>query len=198
MSTKENGVSTVTAAAVTNNIHTEAAQQFVAEIRDFRERTPRLVIPTSKKDTARLRGAASLPPEFIELTNLATANEPALVRGGAVTPAEVRDSMAYADAFEPVADELEAFVQFLRHSVTAARNKAGVTALTTYELAKRLAKLPETAHLAPLVADMRRALNRGKKKSPEAIALKAAKAAEKAAEKAAKAAAKVVKTEPKL
>ena len=197
MSKQENGVSTVTAAAVTNSVHTEAAQLFVAEIHDFRERMPRIVIPSSKKETARLRGAASVPPEFIELTNLAVANEQALVRGGAPTPAEVRDSMDYADAFEPVADELEAFVQFLRDSVTAARNKAGVAALTTYELAKRLAKLPETAHLAPLVADMRRALNRGRKKSPEAAARKAAKEAEKAAAKATKAAAKVAATAPK-
>jgi hypothetical protein len=191
---EEIGVSTVTPAAVPNGIHAEAAQLFVNDVRSIRERFPRMLIPSSKKETARLRSAASVPPEFIELTNLAVANERELVRGGAITPAEVRDSLDYADAFDPFADELEALVQFVRHSVTAARNKAGVAALTTYALAQRLAKQPETAHLAPLVEDMRRALNRGRKKSLEAAALKAAKAAEKAAAKAAKAAAKVAKT----
>ena len=193
MSNEENGVSTVTPAAVTNGIHAEEAQQCVTIVRTLRER---FLIPSSQDETARLRSAASVPPEFIELTNIAVANEQSLVRGGAVTPAEVRDSLAYADAFDPFADELEALVQFVRHTVTAARNKAGVAALTTYALAKQLAKQPETAHLAPLAADMRRALRRGRKKSPEAAARRAAKAAEKAAEKAAKAAAKIARTSP--
>jgi hypothetical protein len=197
MSNKENGVSTVTPDAVTNGVHTESAQIFVGEIRDIRGRLPRLVIPSSKNDAARLRTAASVPPEFIELTNLAVANENSLVRGGAASPAEVRDSLDYADAFDPVADELEALAQFVRFSVTAARHKAGSAALTTYALAKRLAKQPETAHLAPLVADMARALGRGRKPTQEEVAQKAAKAAEKAAVKAAKAAAKVTMTTPK-
>jgi hypothetical protein len=36
------------------------------------------------------------------------------------TPAEVRDLMSYSDAYDPLADELEAFAQFIRHSTTAA------------------------------------------------------------------------------
>jgi hypothetical protein len=190
---EKNGVSTA-AEAVTNNVHTEAAQAIVADIRKFRERIPRLVIPVSKKDAARLRTAASVPAEFVELTNLAVANENELVRGGAATPAEVRDSLDYADAVEPIADELEALAQFVRHSATAARNKAGKAALLTYALAQRLARQPETAHLAPYVAQMRRALDRRKKLTPEAAADRAAKAAERAAAKAAKAAARVAAT----
>ena len=72
--------------------------------------------------------------------------------------------MSFADAYEPVADELEAFAHFIRHSVISARNTAGSDALTTYALAQRLAKRPESADLAPHVDDMRRALgNRGRK-----------------------------------
>ena len=86
---------------------------------------------------------------------------------------------------------MEAFAQFVRHSVTAARNKAGSEALTTYALAQRLAKRVETAHLAPYVADMRRALGRVRKLSPEIIARnEARKEAKKAAQAAAQAAAK--------
>jgi hypothetical protein len=45
-----------------------------------------------------------------------------------------------------------------------AKNEAGSNALTTYALAKRLAKRPETAALAPHVEDMRLALGaRGRK-----------------------------------
>jgi hypothetical protein len=66
--------------------------------------------------------------------------------------------VAYAGAYVPLADELEALAQFIRYSTTAARNLAGTEALTTYALAQRLAKEKRYAYLKPHVADMRRAL----------------------------------------
>ena len=190
MSKIENGVSQAIDPVVANP-YAETAQERVNELRHMRELIPHFVIPVSTKDTVRLNSAASVPPEFVELTAMAVANNNALVRGEAPSPAEVRDLMRYADAYSPFADELEALAQFVRHSVTAARNAAGSEALTTYSLAQRLAKRPEHAGLATYVADMRRALRRGRKASPEAIAQKAAEEAAKAAEKAAKAAEKV-------
>jgi hypothetical protein len=171
--------------------HAEAAQQRVEELRRWREVIPHFVMPESADATQRLSPAASVPPEFIELTNVAAMNEPELVRNQAPTPAEVRDLVSYADAYDPLADELEASAQFLRHSVTAARNIAGSEVLTRYSLAQRLAKQRKTAHLAPYVADMRRALGRVRKLSPEA-------AAKRAAERAAKAAVKAAKTPPPI
>jgi hypothetical protein len=89
--------------------------------------------------------------------------------------------MSYADAYGPLADELEALAHFVRHSVTAARNKAGSEALTTYSLTQRLAKRPEYARLKPYAADMRRALGRMRKVSDEVLARRAAKKAAKQA-----------------
>jgi len=63
---------------------------------------------------------------------------------GASPPAEIRDLMSYADAYSPVADELEALAQFVRHSVTAARNTAGSEALMTTSLAHDWRKSPST------------------------------------------------------
>jgi hypothetical protein len=180
----------------TPSSHAETAQQRVQELRRWREVIPNFVLPTSTDDARRLNSAASVSPEFIELTNVALANHPPLVRGEGATPSEVRDLLIYADAYSPLADELEAFAQFIRHSGRAARNLAGTEALTTYALAQRLAKQPKTAYLAPHVADMRRALNRGRKASPEAVAQKAVAKAAKAAEVAAKAKAKADKLLP--
>ena len=162
--------------------HAEAAQQRVEELRRWREVIPHFVLPESTDDTRRLAPAASVPPEFIELTNVAVTNQPTLARNDSPSPAEVRDLVSYADAYDPLADELEAFAQFLRHSTTAARNIAGSEALTRYSLAQRLAKQRKTAHLAPYVADMRRALGRVRKLSPEAIERKKEAKAAKAAE----------------
>lgn len=189
MSTKENPVSAVE----TNTSHTEEAQALLKELRQMRERIPHFAIPLSARETKRLTPASAVPPEFVELTAVAIANENALVRGDGATPAEIRELTSYAASYDPVADELEALAQFIRHSVRAARSKAGSEGLTTYALTRRLAKRPEFAHLAPYAADMRRALARPRKLSPEEIEKRAAK---KTAKKAAKQAAAEAATAP--
>lgn len=148
----------VTPATSVPQSYTDTAQARVAEIRAMREQIPNLVIPDSKGATRRLTSAASIPAPFIELAAVTVTNSPAIVRGGGVDPAQIRDLLSYAEAYAPVADELEALVVFVRHSVIAARNKAGSDALTTYSLAQRMAKRPETADLAPHVDAMRNAL----------------------------------------
>jgi len=184
VSTQKKIETTETAAAPAVN-YTVTAQERIDELRRWREQIPHFAVPATADARQRLSSAASLPPEFIELTSIATANHRPLVRAEARTPDEVRGLAGYADAYTPLADELEALAKFIRYSTTAARNEAGAEALTTYALATRLSKRPETAYLAPHVADMRRALNRGRKPSPEVQAKKAAARAAKAAARAA-------------
>jgi len=121
------------------NPHVEAAQACLQELRLMRDQIPRFLIPESSKETWRLTSAASVPPEFVELTAVAVANQKTLARDEGATPAEIRDLLRYAEAYSPLADELEAMAQFVRFSVSAARNAAGSEALTTYALAQRLA-----------------------------------------------------------
>ena len=155
-------MSTVNEVPVTNTqtSHADIAQARVAEVRAMRDRIPDLVIPESKGASRKLVSAATVPPQFVELTAVAVKNSETLVRKGGADPAELRDLMSYAEAYEPLADELEALAQFVRHSVIAARHKAGSDALTTYALAQVLATRSETADLAPHVADMKRALGK--------------------------------------
>src|SRR5215210_6182713 len=170
----ENDVTTVTAAEPLPSSYAEAAQERSRELRRWREQIPNFATPPTTDAMRRLSGAASLPPEFIQLTNFAVANHLPLVRAEGATPDQVRDLVAYADAFGPLADELEALAHFMRYSARAARHAAGTEALTTYSLAVRLSKQPANAHLRPYVADMRRALGRGRKPSLEKLARKAA------------------------
>ena len=191
MSTIERGVSTIPTPG-----YAETAQTRLEDLRRWREQIPHFVIPPAADATQRMSAVAAIPPEFIELTNVAVANQTSLVRPDGATPAQVRDLMSYADAYAPLVDELEALAQFLDHSVTAARNQAATEALTTYALAQRLAKLPATAHLAPHVADMRRALGRTRKRSPEELAQRAVERAVRAEAKVAKLAKKTPKALP--
>jgi hypothetical protein len=138
--------------------HTEAAQACVETLRALRLTIPNFIVPTRKGGSRALSAGASVPPELIELVLVTVRNCAALVRGGGLDPAETRDLQSYAAAFTPVVDEMEALTYFLRHSIASAKHKVGTDALTTYALAQRLAKLPETAELAPAVADMRRIL----------------------------------------
>jgi hypothetical protein len=170
--------------------HTAAALERVQELRRWREQIPHFTIPTTADETKRLANAASVPPEFVENTTMALASQASLARPDAIPPAVIRELVTYADAYEPLPDELEALAHFVRHSVRAARHTAGSEALATYSIAQRLAKLPATAHLKPYVADMRRALGRFRKATPEQLAKRAAARAAKAAAKAAKKAVK--------
>ncbi len=184
MNTKEKVVE-----SIIPNPYADAALVRVQELRQWREQIPRLAVPPTADATQKLSNAASVPPAFVELTNMATASQPSLARPDAIPPAQLRDLTAWAEAYGPLADELEAIAQFIRYSVKVALNTAGSEALATYWIAQRLAKLPATAHLKPYVADMRRALGRVRKTSPE-------EAAQKAAERAAKAAEKVARKKP--
>jgi hypothetical protein len=182
MSTKETVVSTVVSKddpveATPFTSYTDSAQADMLDLRQKRRSIPHMVAAASVKDRIRLNAAASVPPEFVELTTVAVANETSLVRGDGATPDEIRDLTAFADAYGPYADELEALALFVRHSVNAARHRVGTEALTTYSLAQRLSKQPAYAHLVPYVADMRRALGRFRKvTAQQSKAAKAAKA----------------------
>ena len=186
MSNIEKEKDDVVVPAVGPNDHAATAQLRVEELRKWREQIPRFAIPETADATRRLSQAASVSSVFIELTNMAVTNQRALVRADATPPAEIRDLVAYADAYVPLADELEALAQFIRYSTTSARNVAGTEALTTYSLAQRLSRQKRYAHLKPHVADMRRALGKQRKLTPEEVATKAAERAMKAAAKVAR------------
>jgi len=151
------------------SVHNETALAVLEGLRALKQKIPNLVIPVTKDERRRLSAAASVPAEFVERLAVAVETTPRLVRAESVGPEQSRDLMSYAEAFGPVADEVEALARFIRHSVTAARNKAGSEALVTYSLAQKLAKLPGHRDLAPHVADMRRALgSRGRKAKAKA------------------------------
>ncbi len=148
----------------TQQSYADSALARVEDIRVWREKIPNLVIPETKGARKKLANAASVPREFVELATIAVKSKPVLVRSTGQDLAQDKDLSDYADAYGPVADELEALASFVRHSVTLAKNKVGSEALTTYILAQRLSKRPETADLLPHVEDMAKALGkRGRK-----------------------------------
>jgi len=145
--------------------YADSALALVEELRAMRERIPNLVIPETRDARRRLSQAASVPPEFVELTSMAVKSHAPLVRGGGQDLARNADLKSFAEAYGPVGDELEALTSFVKHSVTKAMNTVGSEALTTFALAKRLAKRPESADLIPHVDAMGKALAKRVRKS---------------------------------
>jgi len=154
--------------------HTDSAQARIEEIRAIVQKIPNLVIPTSKGAGQRLIATASVPKKFVELTAVAVRNSAPLVRQSGQDLEQDRDRTSYAEAYAPVADELEAQAHFVRHSVAVAKSEVGSSALTTYAMARLLAKRPETADLLPHVEDMSKALGRRGRNSKSKPAPKAA------------------------
>ena len=139
--------------------HTQEAQAMIEKIRALRQEIPNIVVPTSKMDNRKLAIAGRVPPQFVEMAAAAVTNSPELARVQSPEPDAIRDLVSYGEAYTVVAEEFEATALLLRHSIAAAKNKAGRYALDTYAAAQRLAKQPETASLAPVVDSLRRTLN---------------------------------------
>jgi len=144
----------------------EGAGAMIASVEAIRQQIPAFSFPVVMGDRRPLNNLKSVPPDFIEQTNVALKGETLLSRGG-VDVEEVRDLVNYALAYRPVADVLERAALEMRKSVDTAMAKAGKEALTTYALAQRLALDPNTG-LAPLVQNMRTTLGRGGKKKKAA------------------------------
>ncbi len=145
--------------------YADSALAFVEALRTMRQNIPNLVIPETRDARRRLANAASVPPEFIELASMAVKSHAPLVRGGGQDLAQNSDLKSFAEAYGPLGDELEALTSFVKHSVTKAMNTVGTEALTTYALARRLSKRPESADLIPHVDAMRKALGKRIRKS---------------------------------
>ena len=145
--------------------HTDAAQALIQKVRALQQEIPNFTFPTPGSTTRSLIKCATVRPQFVYSTAAAVQNNPVLVRGGAADPDQLRDLMAFGEAYTALADEIEAFGKFLRHTIAAAKNEAGAEALTTYALTQRLAKRKSTAYLAPVAEALRSALGRKAKKS---------------------------------
>jgi len=145
--------------------HTEAAQALIEKVRALQQEIPNFTFPKPGSSTQSLSRCASIPPQFVYSTAAAVQNHPALVRGGAADPDQLRNLMAFAEAYTALANEVDAFGRFLHHTIVAAKNEAGAEALTTYSLTQRLSKRAGTAYLVPVTEALRHALGPKSKKS---------------------------------
>jgi len=144
----------------------EGARTSLGVLNGLRAAIPVFPFQITAGERNRLNNLKNVPPAFMEQSNAAMEADTVLVRGGA-DPDQLRDFVRYGMAYAPVADAAEMLAKELRESVDSAYAKAGLEALNTYTLARRLARHREHARLRPLVELMRRTLNRSSKRKAD-------------------------------
>ena len=101
---------------------------------------------------------------FLGTTLDSIEQAPALQVAGRLDPHRGRATMLLMEAFGPVRDKVLAFHRNLVQVLNAGRSSLVVEALTTYDLAKGLARDPRNTDLLACVVNMRRDLGRAREK----------------------------------
>lgn len=152
------------AVEITPSPHAEGAKALVEKIRVIRAEIPRFV-PEGPGDAKALSTRASVSEQFIESASVAMQASDLLDGSSRTTADALRDAIAFVLAYQAALTEGKAFVRAMTHTLRAAKAAAGGRALDIYAIAQRLAKEVDGAELVPHVEDMRRKLQRGRRKA---------------------------------
>lgn len=143
---------TVTAAERLANEIAEAIDALAARI-------PQLEAPHPSTAT-RVRGARTVSREFIVSMIAAVEAMPELQSIGTFDAEEARAALQFIDAFRPIADRLAALLASVNYTMASRRAKVANAAMTTYAVAKGLARDPDGAPLVAHLETLRRDLGR--------------------------------------
>jgi len=149
---------------VTPSPHAEGATALIEKIRALRADVPRFVLDVPKEPQS-LASRSSLTDQFLESASASSRKSPRLEAAAGTDATTLRDSFAFALAYEAALTEAKAFTRSLAHTIRVARASAGESALDIYAMAQRLAKRKDGVELVPHVEDMRRKLKRGRRKT---------------------------------
>lgn len=149
-----------------------AAKAILDNLRGLREQIPGFVAAPAGRQAAVVTRAA-MPSSFLEAAAVAAESSDQLRTAGSLDPDDLRETIAFAAAFEAVADEAEAFARSMRYTIAVRRSKAAEDALQTYGIAKSLVRKPEAAALVPHVGEMKKSLGRGGARKATAVAKQA-------------------------
>jgi hypothetical protein len=140
-----------------------ASDRLAAEIAEaidaLAERIPRLERP-HPSSASRVRGARTVSREFIESMMAMVESQPELQAVNTFDVDEAREMLQFTDAFRHVVDRIDALKASVSHTIERRKAKVVFAALRTYEIAKGLARDPDSAALAGHLETLRRDLGR--------------------------------------
>ncbi|HEU4889116.1 MAG TPA: hypothetical protein VFV49_14620 [Thermoanaerobaculia bacterium] len=113
-----------------------------------------------------LKSSAAIPDRFLEAVAAALDASLHLATSSKVTGAQLRDVIAFARAFNSLADELEIVARGLRHTIAVRRGELARLGLRAYRIARSLDLPSEAQQLVPHIKEMKRTLGRGRPNKP--------------------------------
>jgi hypothetical protein len=146
---------------------TEAARQALLKVREIIEALEGLTFLTPA-ERIRVTSAANVRDRFLEAVAITMEGSPLLAANTKLTPAHLREMIAYSQAALALADELERLTRGVRDTVKARRAEVSTEALRLLGIARKMNRPLDRAELVSSVEQMQRALGRGRKKTTAA------------------------------
>ena len=147
----------------------QVAAEFMSALDEISQIIPKLeAIHVSTANLVRSR--LNVPNEFLATVTAAVEQVPELQAIQKLDVNAARDTLQFLEAFRPVRDKVDAFAKNLKYTMDSRKAKLATDSLLTYDVAKGLARDPNSATIASLVANMKRDLGRrGRPKTPLAL-----------------------------
>jgi len=149
--------------AVTPTVHDVAAAKILGDIRTLMQ-TVRGFGFTSASHRRRINPSAAVSSDFLLSVALALDSSEALRKVSDVTPEQIRDIVSFCNAYGPVGEDMALTANGVTQSVREQRATVGTVALRVYRVARNFHTRAERDVLVPHIANMKRALGRGRKK----------------------------------
>lgn len=147
----------------------QVAAEFMSALDEISQIIPKLeAIHVSTANLVRSR--LNVPNEFLATVTAAVEQVPELQAIQKLDVQAAHDTLQFLEAFRPVRDKVDAFAKNLKYTMDSRKAKLATDSLLTYDVAKGLARDPNSATIASLVANMKRDLGRrGRPKTPPAL-----------------------------
>lgn len=111
-----------------------------------------------------VRSHKIIPTDFIATAISAVEATPELQSVNKFDVNEARDVLQFIEAFRPVVDQIEALGRDVKFTIDARKAKVAADALQIYDIAKGVARDPNSAALQSHVANLKRDLGRSRTK----------------------------------
>jgi hypothetical protein len=144
--------------------HDVAARDALAQIRAIVQAVPGYGF-AGTMHRQRISFLSAVPDRFFYAVAVALDALPIVAAAAGVTGAQLRDAVAYSNAYRPFANELALMANGVVQGVIATRAEKASLGLKAYRLSKGYNSAADRELLVPHIANMREALGRGRPKS---------------------------------
>jgi hypothetical protein len=163
-------------AAPTITHYQQIATEFMTALDEISQLIPKL--EAAHVSTANVvRSRLNVPNQFLATVTASVEQVPELQAMEKYDVNEARDTLQFLEAFRPVRDKVDAFATNLKYTMDSRKADLATKALLTYDVAKGLARDPNSATISALVSNMKRDLGRRGRPKTSTAARKAATAA---------------------